>query len=271
MALSPGGQSDLRRLDLGDAIHDGWRAFCRAPWSFVGFALLLTALQILLQPLQDQVLRATRGDAIGPADWLLLVVGFTLSFAVSCWGTVGMVRAAWGALAGERPTFASLLRWDGPGFQRVFMAWMALSSLLFVPVLLFLMAMAGGTGLALMLERGGASLRDASLTLPILLVGVLLLLLLGLVVAVFIYCAVNQQCLAQIALLEDQGAMAAVQRGRRLLDPQWPLLLLLLLIKGLVLVGGVITFGLGLLVAWPVSCCITTAAYRQLASDTRPA
>jgi uncharacterized membrane protein len=58
--------------------------------------------------------------------------------------------------------------------------------------------------------------------------------------------------------------MESVKRGRSLVDPQWILLLLLLLIKGTLLVLGLLTFGVGLLVAWPVVSCITTAAYRQL-------
>jgi uncharacterized membrane protein len=58
--------------------------------------------------------------------------------------------------------------------------------------------------------------------------------------------------------------VASVQRGRALIDPHWILLLLLLLIKATLLLLGLLTFTVGLLVAWPVVNCITTAAYRQL-------
>ena len=177
-----GGQA-LKRLNIGDAVHDGWTAFCRAPWSFVFFALLLTGVQILLQPLQEQVLRGARGETLGVLDWLLFLVAFTASLAVSCWGNVGMVRGAWRALAGERPTLGSLLRWDGPGFRRVFMAWIALSSLLSIPLLVVLGGARRGPRPGLAAGRGGLQITDASLGLPLLLMGLLVILLLGLLPA----------------------------------------------------------------------------------------
>jgi hypothetical protein len=268
MAASSGGLGGppINRLNIGDAVHDGWTAFCRAPWSFVIYALLLTGMQILLLPLRDPVLRSARGATLGAADWLLFLVAFTASLAVSCWGSVGMVRGAWQALAGERPTLGSLLRWDGPGFRRVFGAWISLSTLLSIPLLVLMAVLAGGLGLAWLLERGGLQLTDASLGLPLLLVGLLVILLLGLTLLSLIYFGVNQQFIAQVALLEHREGMATVQRGRQLVDPQWPLLLLLGVIKLLLLVvvGLVVTFGMGLMVAWPVSSCISTAAYRNL-------
>jgi len=268
MAASSGGLGgpSINRLNIGDAVHDGWTAFCRAPWSFVIYALLLTGMQILLLPLQDPVLRSARGATLGAADWLLFLVAFTASLAVSCWGSVGMVRGAWQALAGERPTLGSLLRWDGPGFRRVFGAWISLSTLLSIPLLVLMAVLAGGLGLAWLLERGGLQLTDASLGLPLLLVGLLVILLLGLTLLSLLYFGVNQQFIAQVALLEHREGMATVQRGRQLVDPQWPLLLLLAVIKLLLLVvvGLVVTFGMGLMVAWPVSSCISTAAYRNL-------
>ena len=175
-----------------------------------------------------------------------------------------MVRGAWQALAGGRPTLGSLLRWDGPGFRRVFMAWMALGSLLAVPMMALALVLAGAVGVAWLLQRGGVALSYATLSLPLLLLALLVLLLLGLSLATLLYFSVNQQFIAQIALLEERGALPTVQRGRALLDPQWLLLLLLLAIKSLLLLMGLVTFGLGLMVAWPVISCITTAAYRQL-------
>ena len=267
MAPSSGGFGGpaIQRLNIGDAVHDGWTAFCRAPWSFVLFALLLTGLQILLQPLQEQVLRGARGETLGVADWLLFLVGLVASLAVSCWGNVGMVRGAWQALAGERPTLGSLLRWDGAGFRRVFMAWIALTTLLSIPLLVVLLVLAGAIGLAWLLERGGLQLTETALGLPLLLLGLLVILLLGLMLVALLYYGVNQQFIAQIALLENPaGGMATVQRGRSLVDPQWLLLLLLGVIKLLLLAMGLVTFGMGLMVAWPVSSCISTAAYRHL-------
>lgn len=272
MAPSSGGLGSpgRPRLDIGDAIHDGWTAFCRAPWSFVLFALLLTGTQILLQPLQEQVLRGAKGEALGLADWLLFLVGLTASLAVSCWGNVGMVRGAWQALAGDRPTLGSLLRWDGAGFKRVFTAWMALSTLLSIPLLALAGVLALAVGVGWLLQTGGVALSNANLSLPLLLLAILVALLLGLFLLTVLYFSVNQQFIAQIALLEARGPMATLQRGRQLVDPQWLLLLLLVAIKGMLLVMGLITFGLGLMVAWPVSSFITTAAYRQLARAEAP-
>jgi uncharacterized membrane protein len=95
--------------------------------------------------------------------------------------------------------------------------------------------------------------------------GLLVILLLGLMLVALLYFGVNQQFISQIALLENRGAMATVQRGRSLVDPQWLLLLLLAVIKLLLLGVGLVTFGMGLMVAWPVTSCISTAAYRHLA------
>ena len=265
MAASNGGsRKTASRLNIGDAIHDGWSAFCRAPWSFVLFAVLLTSLQLLLQPLQEGVLQAAKGETIGGADWLLALVGLGASLAVSCWGTVGMVDGAWRALAGERPTLGSLLRWDGPGFGRVLRSWTALGAILLLPLLALLALLAGALLLVWVLERSGLSITDRLLALPSLLFGLLTLFVLGLLLLALLYFGVNQQFLVQIALLEKQSGWASVQRGRALIDPQWPLLLLLGLIKALLLVLGLVSFGVGLLVVWPVASVITTAAYRQL-------
>ena len=262
--MAPSGVPPARRLNLGDAIHDGWTAFCRAPWSFVLFAVLLTGLQILLQPLQDHVLRGARGEAIGPVDLLLVLLGLTASLAVSCWGNVGLVRGAWLALAGQRPSLGSLLRWDQRGFSRVFQAWMAMGAVLSVPLLAIVLVLALAALALWLLERAGLELSDSTLVLPGILLAVLVLLLLGLMLLAVLYFSVNQQFLAQVALLEKRAPLESVQRGRSLVDPQWILLLLLLLLKSILLVVGLITFGVGLLVAWPVVSCITTAAYRQL-------
>jgi uncharacterized membrane protein len=144
------------------------------------------------------------------------------------------------------------------------MAWIALSSLLSIPLLVVLAVLAGALGLAWLLERGGLQITDASLGLPLLLMGLLVILLLGLMLVALLYFGVNQQFISQIALLESRGAMATVQRGRSLVDPQWLLLLLLAVIKLLLLGVGLVTFGIGLMVAWPVTSCISTAAYRHL-------
>jgi len=265
--MAPSGIPPANRLNLGDAIHDGWTAFCRAPWSFVLFALLLTGVQILLQPLQDHILRGARGETIVAADWLLFLLGLGASLAASCWGNVGMVRGAWLALEGQRPSLGSLLRWDGRGFARVLKAWLALASVLSIPLLAIGLVLALAALVLWLLERAGFQLSDSNLLVPGVLLALLVALLLGLMLLAVLYFSVNQQFLAQVALLEKRAPMESVQRGRQLVDPHWILLLLLLLIKATLMLVGLVTFAVGLFVAWPVVSCITTAAYRQLAGQ----
>ena len=94
-----------------------------------------------------------------------------------------------------------------------------------------------------------------------------LLVLIGLLGAATIYLSVNQKFLVQIALLEGRGPAAVVARGRRLIDPHWPLMLLLSVVEALLLLLGILACFVGLFVAWPVVVCITTAAYRQLLGE----
>ncbi|MFM9104785.1 MAG: hypothetical protein ACKOPS_27145, partial [Cyanobium sp.] len=251
--MDPSDLPPASRLNLGDAVHDGWTAFCRAPWSFVLYAVLLTGLQILLQPLQDHILRGARGEAIGALDLLLFLFGLTASLAVSCWGNVGMVRGAWQALAGQRPSLGSLLRWDQRGFSRVFQAWMAMGAVLSVPLLAIALVLALAALVLWLLERAGLQLSDSTLVLPGILLAVLVLLLLGLMLLAVLYFSVNQQFLAQVALLEQRAPLESVQRGRSLVDPQWILLLLLLLIKSILMVVGLVTFGVGELLSAPTT------------------
>ena len=73
------------RLKVGQALGDGWRAFQRAPWLFVGFFLALTALQLLLQGIQaglqvllppiDTGTLAAERDAEADASPSVLVAG----------------------------------------------------------------------------------------------------------------------------------------------------------------------------------------------------
>ncbi|MEB3200622.1 MAG: hypothetical protein VKK62_08870 [Synechococcaceae cyanobacterium] len=262
--MTPANDHSLPRFNLGDALHDGMVAFRRAPRSFVLFALLLTGLQLLLVPLQERLF-TVHGPSTRPLDLLLGLLGLVLSLTVSLWGTQGLVRGAWACLEGQRPRLPALLRWDGRGFRRLLGAWTAVSLLPLVPLLALLLALSLGL---LLLQASPGLLSDE---LVVLLGGLLALLGLGSVgclVLLATYLGVNQQFLAQITLLEDRNGWSSVNRGRRLADPQWVLLLLLLLIKGiLLLIGGLLAFvtlGIAWIVAWPLVSCISTAAYRQL-------
>lgn len=266
---SPGGGG--QRFNIGDALHDGMTAFRRAPLSFSLFSAGLTTLQVLLLPLQERLL-VEPGHSLQPMDAGLFLLGLALSLAVSLWGSQGMVRGAWAALEGQRPSLMSLLRWDGPGLTRLIRAWALLGLLLLMPLLALLAALVIAL-LLLAAPAHGVSHQPGLMLLASLLVGAGGLTALGGFGLLLTYLSVNQQFLAQIALLESCNGITTLKRGRRLVDHQWLLLLLLLLIKGLLLVlGGLlafITLGIAWILAWPLVSCITTAAYRQLRQRER--
>lgn len=261
MRPRPGGGSP--RLDLGLAIEEGWAAFRRAPWSFVAFALLLTLLTLACSPLQDRI--SSDGQLSTRAlDWLLAVLGLALRLLISLWGTVGLVRGAGQALDGGHPTLAELMRWDGEAARRVLRPWLALAAVVALPLLALLLLLGVAMAVLWLLERGLGDLGEVGLTLFGLLLGVLALGCLAAFVMLLLYLGVNQQFLAQIALTEGPGAWATLQRGRAVVDPHWLPALLLVLLKGLLLLLGLLAMGVGLFVAWPVVTCVTTAAFRQL-------
>lgn len=253
-----------RRLDIGDALHEGWSAFRRAPWSFLGFEMVVLVLQLAVQPLLAGVLGAAQGQGVSSADWMLFALGMALSFGLDGYATVGLVRGSWQALGGERPSLGSLLRWDGAGWQRVLKARLLLGIVLALPLLLVLTLALATTLIAGLVESWEPGRSQELLALPALLVTVLAALLLALMVLMLVVFTVNQQFLAPIALLERQPPWATIQRGRALADPQFLLLLVLLVLKLGLLLLGLLSFSVGLLLAWPVVICISTAAYRQL-------
>jgi hypothetical protein len=109
----------LGRLAPGAALREGWRAFCLAPWPFVGFTLLLNALVVVSS--------------------LLPVVGTLASLVITFWGAVGLYRGAWSALEGRRPDWRCFSRWDGAAVTRIFLAGLliaALCLLVLLPTLL---------------------------------------------------------------------------------------------------------------------------------------
>ena len=245
MALSPNGSG---RLQIGKAVEEGWAAFARAPWPFVLFTLLTGALSVLFQGLAslDSLPEASQPPlAVQALGALLGTVG---SVMVSLWATVGLVRGAWTALGGGRPAFATFSRWDSAAAGRLLLRQLTLAL-----VLLVLVAVAGVVAI------GAGQLATALALIP----GVTAFLVLT-------YLLVNQTFLPQLALLQGDGPFATLQRGRRVVDPQWWSVLLLLLVQGAIVVIGALLCGVGLLVAAPLSLCVATAAYRQLfGSDDR--
>lgn len=255
------------RLDLGDAIHDGWQAFCRAPRVFAAFTLVVNLLIVLQQPLLLRIGNVTRpsGD---PRDWALYGLGLALMAAVFLWGCLGMARGSLLALQGQRPTFMQLMRWDGIAWLRLVRAWLRLAALAGLPggvsLVLFglpLMVAIEEPSLEQMVEQ--ALGRETTFLLALLLLA-LLLLGLALTLAAWLYLLANQAFLLQIVLVEGRGGTAAVERGRQLVDPQWPLVLLLVIVTVILNGLGLLACAVGSLAAWPAGICISTAAYRQL-------
>ncbi len=260
-APSPGRAAT--RLNIGDALHDGWQAFCRNPGSFVLFAMLLWGLQTGFQLLQSR-LGVNGGVSTSPLDWLLALVGLVGAFASYYWGRIGIVRAALKSLDGHRPRFIEMVRWDGEPIGRLFRASLLLGALLVAAALAIVAAVVVPLVFLVATDqaRGGSGIAVPDLAYIALLI--LLVLLVGLLLVAAIYLNINQQFQSQISLTEQLGPWATLRRGRALADPQWPLLLLLVIIEGLLCILGALACFVGFFVAWPVALCITTAAYRQL-------
>ncbi|MCP9799063.1 hypothetical protein [Cyanobium sp. Lug-B] len=259
---TPGGRQGPR-LNFGDALQEGWRAFSRSPGPFVGFPLLVVALQFLIQPLQSRI--SSGGVASSdPFDWVLYLIGLSANLLLNLWCAIGLVRGAGSALQGGHPSLGQLMRWDGEAFLRLLRAWLVLVALVAVPLLGLLLLVGGPLAL---LSVYADQLVPFSRTLVEVLglsLAVVFALLLGVVLLGVIYLAINQSFLTQIVLFERAGSRTAVQRGRSLVDPSWLMVLLLTLIEGLLVLLGLLACLVGGFVAWPLVVCIATAAYRQL-------
>jgi hypothetical protein len=239
MASTP---SATGRIQLDQAVRDGWAAFCRAPWPFVLFTLLSGGLSLVFQALANL---ASLPEASQPPALMVVLatlVGAVGHLLVSLWGTVGLIRGAWSALEGGRPNLGSFLRWDGSAAGRLLLRQLLFALLLFAIVLP-----------AALLALGLGQLQPWLSALP-LLVALWLLL----------YLAVGQTFLPWLALLGGQGPMASLQRGRQVVDRQWWMVLLLVVVQSAILLAGALLCGVGLLAAAPLSLCVATAAYRQL-------
>lgn len=198
-----------------------------------------------------------------PRDWALYGLGLALVAAAVLWGSLGLGRGAVLALRGQRPTLAELLRWDGRTWLRLLRTWLRLTAMVSLPA-----GMALLLGLSILLLGEATDLQqrlgqEATRLLALLLLA-LLLLCVALTLVTLLYLSVNQLFLLQVVLLEGRSGAAAVERGRQLVDPQWPLVLLLLIVTTLLNGLGLLACWVGSLAAWPAAICITTAAYQQL-------
>ena len=246
-------------LDVGQAVREGWEAFGRAPGLFVGFTLLLTALQLLLQslhppfaldklpPLSVEAVLNNWVELLPKVRFATVAIGlFVLTslvgVVVNLWGTCGLVRAAWVALGGGQPSVATFLRWDPRALVRLYMPGFLLGCGVTVAVVLLVL-------LAVVLSR----------------VQALLTLLPGLLLLVgATWLSVSQSFLPQVALLHDDHPFDALAQGPTVVDPQWPQVVALITLNSVLVLAGFLLCGLGLFVAIPLVTCVATAAYRQL-------
>ncbi|KEF42529.1 MAG: hypothetical protein ER33_05630 [Cyanobium sp. CACIAM 14] len=251
------------RLDFGDALQEGWRAFSRSPAAFVGFPLVVVALQFLIQPLQSRISHGGVAS-VDPLDWLLYLIGLAVNLLLNLWCALGLVRGAGSALQGGRPSLGELMRWDGRVFLRLLRAWLLLMLVVVVPLVAILVLVGGPlTLLGVFADRLVPISRTLVEVLGLAL-ALVLFLLLGVLLLVLIYLTINQSFLTQIVLFEHTGARATLERGRDLVDPSWLMVLLLNLIESLLMLLGLLACLVGFFVAWPLVVCISTAAYRQL-------
>jgi hypothetical protein len=256
-------------LDVGAALRDGWAAFQRAPWVFIGFTLLVSALGLSLSAL-ELALTPAPGDLPAlpsPARVLCQLA----SLALSLWAVVGLVRGAWIALEGHRPRFGELLRWDGPAIVRVLLATLLLSLILTVVALplLGLMAVALAQMVQIDFPLGGSPILRGLSPSP---GGILLFVLAWLtLLAVLLYAQVNQHFLVQLASLRGRGAVGTLAEGRAVVDRHWWPVLGLVALESVLILAGILALVVGLFVAVPVVACVSTAAYRQLFGPAGPA
>lgn len=235
-ALHPG------PIQIRRALGEGWRCFQLAPWSFVGFTLLAGGSTVLGQSLHRVGADALAAEEAVPLALLASAAGLTLGLVGSLWLNVGLVRGAWIGLAGDRPRFSDLARWDGRAILRLL-----LIVLLLLLINVLVLVIAGlGSGLLTLLQP---------------LLGLLPALAGG---AVFAYIAVNQLLHLPLAVLGGTGPVDNFRSGRVAIDPHWGRGLAFSLVLGLILVAGALALLAGLLVALPLVNCSLAAAYRQL-------
>jgi hypothetical protein len=248
-------------LSVGQALREGWEAFRRAPVPFMAFSLLVALLQLPINVLQDSVTVA-RSHGAAPSALLLSLLLSLLALLVNLWGIAGLVRGAWIALEGGRPRLSTLLHWDGAALRRLLLATLLLALLLLLLLELFRPLL---QPILTALEESTTS--GLPPTLPVTPLGALVL---AAGASLGLYLAVNQSFLGQIALLEGPGPWRTLQRGRAVVDPQWPQVLLLHLLQALLILIGVLACLVGVFVALPVVTCMSTAAWRQLAGTADP-
>ncbi len=230
-------------LPLLRCLRRGWAAFRRAPWAFMGFTLVGGAGHLIGQIVQNRCSDALAAEGTPVIPVLLLAIaGTTLSLTSGLWLSVGLVRGAWIALAGGRPSLAQLMRWNGTAMGRLLGV-----ALLLLLLNLLILVMAG-------LAAGLLSLIRSELGLLALLAGV----------AAFVFLAVGQIFHIPLTVAGGLGPLEAFRSGQAASVPQWGRLALFLLLLALLLLLGLLLLGVGLLAAWPLVICSLSAAYQHV-------
>ena len=229
------------RLQVIKAAEDGWSAFCRSPWTFVLFTMLVGLLSTVFQSAAP-LTKALLGSGAHPAVVVASVSGGVGNTVINLWGTSGLIRGAWMGLNDMRPSFGDLARWNGPGAGRLLINQLVLA-VIFGIIL----------QLGLVLAAGLAEFNPALVAIPTVVVGVIVL-----------YLGINQTFLPWIALLEEGNPFDTIQKGRFEVDRAWWSVLLLVVMELLLLGLGLVLCCVGLTAAAPLMVCIATAAYRQL-------
>ena len=231
------------RLHVLQAIEDGWEGFTKAPMTFVLFTLLSGALGLIFQVMSHgAAIRSSAGSGFNPGTVLLMIIAVIGSTVISLWAVTGLIRGAWKALSGHKPSFRDFTRWDGKAAGRLFINQLVLAIVL---AIILVIAIAIGWGLL--------QINQVLTVIPGLVAGI-----------VFLYLGVNQKFLPFIAIVEEGNPLDNIQSGRDVVDPSWWWMLLLLIVEVVILGIGLLLNGVGLLVASPLVICISTAAYRQL-------
>jgi len=239
--------SNAGRLQVLHAVEEGWGAFCRAPWAFLLFQVL--AGLVLLPFLALTGLGAARlADVEGLMGmhpigaWMALIAGVIGYVIVVLWTLVGLTRGAWISLEGRKPAFADFTRWNRPAAAR----------LLGSAVLLALVAAVAGA-IAAAVGAGLGQLNAALAVIP------------AVVVTIFyVWLAITQKFLVQVALLGNQRPLDCLRSGFNVVNPSWGMVFWLAIVEAVIqAVSALFSYG-GLVVVVPVILCVSTAAYRQL-------
>ena len=233
------------------AVEDGWKAFCKAPWSFLLFQVLVGFVSLpffgiailgywgLNKMIPMEWLASLVNPVIG---WLLLLVGLMGYVVVCLWGIVGMIRGSWTSLNGRNPDFRDFTRWDS-----------AASGRLLGSMVLWWIVIAIASVIAYFIAQGLEEINQALVLIPSIALGIF-----------GIWFMVNQKFLVQASLLGSKNSADALTSGFKVINPSWWIVLWLVIVEATINAIAVVLAQGGMFVAVPVLVCISTAAYRQL-------